>query len=515
MPNTIGPIYALTPIYAFGEVTSMNETMKQIAISILLLACSLSANVSAAAKSEHPNVVLIAIDDLNDWVGFLNGHPQVKTPNMDRLAQRGMVFANAHCAAPLCCPSRAAIFSGKQPFHTGVYGNDDNLLKTHPDMVMLTHRFADQGYRTLGTGKILHSGGKEIFQTYKGTEQRWSPFANARAVDYPAKKLSDRATKPNYIARIGDREIQLPLNGMPSERNLEKQSGESFDWGPIDVDDDQMGDARITTWAIEQLQQPSPQPFFLAVGYYRPHIPLFAPTKYFEQYPAESIELPEVLASDLDDLSETGRKWAIDPVTAGSHEIVMSHDQWKSAVAAYLACVSFVDAQIGRLLEELDNGPHAQNTIIVLFSDHGWHLGEKQHWGKWTGWERSTRVPLLVVPSQSDRDLYRTGTVCSQPVGLIDVYPTLLDLAGLPPASDVDGESLVASLKDPMRHTNPEVSTFDKGNYSIGDQRYRLVHYQDGNEELYDHETDPHEFHNLVDQPQFAEIRKTLASHLP
>ncbi len=493
----------------------MIEALKTLLLALLLVLTLQSQQHVFAADVEQTNLLLIAIDDLNDWVGFLNGHPQAKTPNMDRLAQRGMVFANAHCAAPLCCPSRAAIFSGKQPFQTGVYDNDDNIAKLRPDTVMLTQRFARAGYRTLGTGKILHNGGKEIFQTYNGTEQRWSPFANARAVDYPAKTLADRATKPSYIARIGDREFLLPLNGMPSERNLEKQSGESFDWGPIDVDDEQMGDARITTWAIDQLRHPSPQPFFLAVGYYRPHIPLFAPTKYFQSGLEETTQLPEILENDLDDLSETGRKWAIDPVTAGSHAIVQSHDQWKAAIAAYLACVSFVDAQIGRLLDELDSGPYGENTVVILFSDHGWHLGEKQHWGKWTGWQRSTSVPLVIVPSREQRDSYQTNVRCTQPVGLIDVYPTLLQLCGLPPASDVDGDSLVPSLKEPTTPRPPVITTFDFGNYSIGDEHHRLIHYQDGSEELYDHQIDPHEFNNLVDDAKYAELRQSLRSHLP
>lgn len=489
--------------------------MKPLVLFLLLFLALVNHEQALAADSRQTNVLLIAIDDLNDWVGFLDGHPQANSPNMDGLARRGMVFANAHCAAPLCRPSRAAIFSGKQPFQTGAYDNDDSITKLHPETVMLTKRFADAGYRTLGTGKILHARSRELFQTYNGTEQRWSPFASVRAVDYPAKTLAERATKPNYIARIGDLEVQLPLNGMPSERNVEKRNGESFDWGPIDVSDEQMGDGRITTWAINQLQQPSQQPFFLAVGYYRPHIPLFAPTRYFQEYPKETTQLPKVRESDLDDLSETGRKWAIEPITAGSHAMVQSHDQWKAAVAAYLACVSFVDAQIGRLLDELDNSSYAENTVVILFSDHGWHLGEKQHWGKWTGWQRSTRVPLVIVPSREQREYFQTNARCTQPVGLIDIYPTLLQLCDLPASRDVDGDSLVPSLEDPATPRPPVITTFDVGNYSIGDEHHRLIHYRDGSEELYDHQVDPHEFNNVIEDAEYAEIRRSLRSRMP
>jgi arylsulfatase A-like enzyme len=234
-----------------------------------------------------------------------------------------------------------------------------------------------------------------------------------------------------------------------------------------------MGDARITDWAAERLRRRHEQPFFLAVGFYRPHIPLYAPRRYFDLHPAGSILLPETRADDLDDLDETARRLALEPVTAGAHATVARHNQWKDAVAAYLACVSFVDAQVGRLLEALDGGPHAEDTAIVLWGDHGWHLGEKQHWGKWTGWERATRVPLAIVPARGDRDRerFRSGEVCRRPVSLIDLFPTLLDLCGLPPEPGQDGASLVPQLRDPSAPTRPALTTFGPGNYSVRDER--------------------------------------------
>ena len=476
-----------------------------------------AGRVGWCGEPDRPNVLFIAIDDLNDWVGFLDGHPQVKTPNMNRLAKRGVVFANAHCAAPLCCPSRAAVFSGQQPFRTGVYHNGPNIVKLCPDKVLLPQYFANHGYQTLGTGKLLHHGSPDLYDEYFRTEQRWSPLAGRQQVAYTPEELVTKTTNPRHVVRFGPQntEIILPLNGMPSDRNPSGPAGESFDWGPFDVQDDEMGDGKITTWAIDHLRRTSDKPFFLAIGYYRPHIPLWAPRPYFDLYRGQSTIGPNVLENDLDDLNETGRRWALEPVTAGAHRTVVQHGQWKAAVTAYLACVSLVDAQIGRLLAELDSHSHADNTVIIMWSDHGWHLGEKQHWGKRTGWERSTRVPLVVVPPRKDRSGYQAGATCGQPVSLVDLYPTLVDFCGLPPKGDLDGQSLRPLLRDPLKKTKPVVTTFEHENYTVRSDRWRLICYQDGSEELYDHARDPNEWHNLAGNDRYDDVRRRLAQSLP
>jgi arylsulfatase A-like enzyme len=276
-----------------------------------------------------------------------------------------------------------------------------------------------------------------------------------------------------------------------------------------------MGDGKITGWAVERLERPADRPFLLCVGYYRPHIPLFAPRRYFELYPEATTLLPRVLDTDLDDLGETGRRWALDAVTAGAHKTVIAHGQWRAAVAAYLACVSFVDAQIGRLLDALDASPHRDNTVIALWGDHGWHLGEKQHWGKWTGWERATRVPLVIVPAPSNPPGARTGALCNRPVSLVDLFPTLVELCGLPALGDIDGRSLVPLVQDPIRETRPVVTTFDYQNYSVRTDRWRLIHYQDGSEELYDHAADPDEWHNLAADRVHGATRAQLRAAMP
>jgi arylsulfatase A-like enzyme len=278
-----------------------------------------------------------------------------------------------------------------------------------------------------------------------------------------------------------------------------------------------MGDGQIADWAAERLKKKHDQPVFIGVGFYRPHIPLFAPKKYFDLYTGLDIQLPTVKNNDLADLSPTGRKWALEANTAGAHETVVKHNQWQAAVLGYLACISFIDAQIGKLLDALASGPNADNTVIVLWGDHGWHLGEKQHWGKWTGWQRSTHVPLIIAPPRSDAaNVYQTDAKCYEPVSLIDVYPTLIDLCGLPPRDGLSGHSLAPLLKNPKQTTNRVVTTtFDQGNYSITGARWHYIRYADGNEELYDSQSDPHEWSNLAAEEKHRGIIADLRKHLP
>lgn len=454
------------------------------------------------------NVLFISVDDMNDWVGFLAGHPQVKTPNMDRLAKRGVIFTNAHCAAPLCGPSRAAIYSGKQPFYTGVYNNQQQIRKLHPEIVLLPQYFHSHGYRTLGTGKLMHRKFADLYDETYFTEQRWSPYRNKE----PQTRRKKANGKPPQLA-------MRSLNGMPNDRQrLQPGPFSSFDWGAVDVQDNEMGDGKVTNWAAKKLgsNPADSQPCFLAVGFYRPHIPLYAPRKYFDLYPVSKTIVPEVPTDDLGDVGSTAIELAHSIQTAGLHSSVLKHKQWKDAVAAYLACISFVDAQIGKLLDALDDGPHTENTVVVLWSDHGWHLGEKEHWGKTTAWERATRVPLVIVPPKSQADQYTTGSRCEEPVGLIDLYPTLIEMCDLQPNPELDGVSLVSQLAHPSIRTDRVViTTVDKGIYSARDRRWRLIRYADGSEELYDHENDPHEWKNLTADEAYADVKARLARSLP
>ena len=279
-----------------------------------------------ATTTERPNVLFIAVDDLNDWIGCMGGHPQAMTPNIDRLAKRGVLFTNAHCVAPACNPSRAAVFSGRLPQVTGVWANqrEQALDRTFPEGRLLPMAFRLSGYRVLGTGKLLHSGGKALFDEYFSVGQRWSPLT-AEAVQYTPDELSTKGTdNPRHLTTDSrGNTIVLPLNRMPSDRRPNTQAGESFDWGAFDVPDSDFGDTQITDWAIERIMGSQGKPFFLGIGYYRPHIPLWAPKRFFDRFVESPAELPNIKPDDLRDLSESARRWAREPVTAGSHATVV------------------------------------------------------------------------------------------------------------------------------------------------------------------------------------------------
>lgn len=480
-----------------------------------------SSSVLAEEDRAHPNVLFIAVDDLNDWIGCMKGHPQTRTPNMDRLAERGVLFTNAHCAAPVCLASRTALFSGRYPDQTGVFSNWGKTKGKPPaKSFQMPLHFAASGYETLGAGKLYHSASPEFFDDYYDTENRWSPFTQEQARYTDEEQPSKGSANPRHVIKggPGGHDWVLPLNGLPSERNAMGNEGESFDWGPVDVPDEEMGDTRVTNWAMKKLGEPRAKPFFLGVGYYRPHIPLFAPQQDFDALPpVEAIELPAHRPNDLDDLGKTGKKFALDPITAGTHKLVADHDQWKQAVRAYLACITYVDRQIGRLISKLEASPHADNTWIILFSDHGWQLGEKQHWGKWTGWRASTRIPLIIVPPANFQAAH--GQICAEPVSLMDLYPTLIEVCHLNEKKSVVGQSLVPLLMKPEKATGRAVVTaFDPGNHSLSTRDWRYLRYDTGEEELYDIQTDPHEWHNLAADPEhltkLGELRRKLDEEL-
>ena len=262
------------------------DMLKRSAVAIVYGTIAILCH--SVIADERPNVLFIAVDDLNDWIGCLGGHSQAHTPNMDRLAARGVLFTNAHCAAPACNPSRAAVFSGRMPSRTGVWSNrSPKLLKLHPTMQLLPTAFAKSGYLTLGTGKLLDSGSanRSLFAEHLVTDQRWSPFARDE-VRYTDEEVSSKATdNPRHVVKNRRRgSVILPLNRMPSDRKPETTDGESFDWGPVDVPESDMGDTIITDWAVQRLKDRDDIPFFLGVGYYRPHISLFAPSRYFDRF---------------------------------------------------------------------------------------------------------------------------------------------------------------------------------------------------------------------------------------
>ena len=459
-----------------SNVPSRRAFLKAAAGAAALAGCGGLARAAGAAPK---NVLFISIDDLNDWTGYQGGHPDVKTPNLDRLAARGTAFTHTYCPAPLCNASRAALMTGILPSRSGVYLNDQDWRKSPvlQDAVTLSQHFMANGYSARGSGKIYHGG----FQHPASWEEYWPS---------QEKSKPDDPDPPS-----------IPWQGGAAARN-------HFDWGPLDVPDADMGDARVAAWVSAQLAQRQEKPFFLACGIFRPHLPWYVPQSYFDLYPLDSITLPEVKEDDLDDVPPAARAMAR---TESDHRPVVDNGLWRNAVQGYLASISFADAQVGKVLDALDAGPHRDNTLVVLWSDHGWHLGEKLHWRKFSLWEEGTRNGMIFagpgIPS---------GQRCESPVGLIDIYPTLIDLCGLTPRTGLDGVSLAGIIANSgTLPSRPAVTTYGRGNHSVRSKRWRYTRYADGGEELYDHDADPMEWTNLASDETHAAVKVELAQWMP
>jgi len=447
----------------------------------LIVFSSCSKQETAPNPKQPPNILFIAVDDLNDWTGIQGGHPQSRTPNLDQLAERGVFFKKAYCAAPACNPSRVAVMTGLRPSTTGIYYNEQSMRLAIPEVVTMPQYFRAQGYTALGSGKIYHR-----------------LFADSVSWDeYAPSKTQQRFPFP---------QVEGNINGLDMNH---------FDWGPVDLNIEEMPDYKTVTWVSEQLQKDHGKPFFLACGIYRPHLPWYVPEEFIDQYPLESIKLPETIPDDLNDIPSGGQEM----IRFNDHEKVTGGGEWEAAVQGYLASVSFADRMIGKLLEAFDKSPHKDNTIIVLWSDHGWNLGEKNHWRKFALWERTTRVPFLVVTPEGVPGLETgtpTGTICEQPVNLVDIYPTLLELTGLPEYKELDGSSLVPLLKDAQsKWDTPSLTTYGKNNHSLRSEKYRYISYADGTEELYDMTSDPREYTNLAGLDEFKEPKAALRAWLP
>lgn len=447
-------------------------------ISILILfLCSLTlrAKEPSVEQSGKPNILFIALDDLNNWIGCLGGHPQALTPNLDRLAAQSVLFTNAHCVGSACNPSRTAIFTGQSPATTGLYRNGQSMRELLPEAELLPDYLRREGYYASGSGKMLHY------------------FINASSWDtyFPDKEKEDPFPFTLYPE---ERPVSIPRAG--------KWMYVETDWAALDCTDEEFGgDYAVSNYIADRLADPDHgegKPFFLACGFYRPHEPWFVPKKYFEPFPLESIQLPlGYKADDLEDIPERGQKYARNRY----FDHIRKHDQWKQAIQGYLASIYFADCQLGRVLDALDTSPHKDNTIVVLWSDHGWHLGEKEHWQKYTAWHDNTNVPLMIRVPEGTTGLV-AGTQparCTRPVSLLSLYPTLLELAGLPEREENDGPSLVPLLENPNASWNHVAVTHldHPGDMGISDQEYRYIRYRDGSEELYHLPTDPHEWHNL------------------
>ncbi len=420
----------------------------------------------------RPNVLMIVADDLNHWVHHMGRNRQSITPNIDRLAKRGVTFLHAYCAAPVCNPSRAALMSGYRPSSTGVYENITDWRKLIDRSAMLTTMFRNHGYAVLGAGKIYHQG----------------------------------------LERLDEFDEYCKLVEIKPTKEERKRAIKTMILDPLNCRDEDMPDYKTTSWAIEQIKKKRSQPFFLACGLKKPHLPWSVPKKYYDMYKGK-IELPKVLTTDLDDVPSYGKQLAYGfPPHDGIEQALTKAGKREDAVRAYLACITFSDMNVGRLLNALDKSGASKNTIVVFFGDHGYHFGEKMHWRKFALWEEATRNPLIwVAPGATT-----PGGVCDRTVDLMSVYPTLADLCHLPVPQHVEGVSIASLLRRPGANWNtPALSTYGYKNHALRSEEWRYIRYHDNTEELYDEKKDPYEWKNLAGEKRFDSVKKELAKHFP
>ena len=458
------------------------EFLKRVCVGAAGLSC-VGGYGAARPGPSRPNVLFIAIDDMNDWITLFHPDNPIKTPNLERLAARGMFFNRAYCVASACNPSRASILTGLRPSTSGVYGNHDAWRELVPNAITLPRYFRKCGYATKGAGKIFHHGDA--------------------GADHP-----DRPSFEDFFDMLPARAPKQNHNGYRTG-NLSKVW---FDWGEHDQ---KMIDLDTVEWVETAMEQKTDKPLFLAAGIFKPHLPFYAPPEVFKRYPFDETTLPPMPEHDLDDVPEIGKNMALKEYFIYENTTMQPVDSpgsLKKMVQCYQASADFADRMVGRLIDKLDASGRADNTIIVLWSDHGYHLGDKESCVKFTLWEKANHVPFIVIAP----GITKPGSVCEKPVSLLDIYPTLLDLCGLPPSKEVDGTSLVPLLKNPdAKWERPALMTMGRGNHAVRSERWRYIHYSDGTEELYDHQNDPWEWDNLANNADYAAIIKEHRKWLP
>ncbi|MFC4722255.1 sulfatase [Geojedonia litorea] len=465
--------------------------MKYILFIILvpfIFSCKNGKTVDYIEDATKPNILFIAVDDLNNWITPIDGFSNAKTPNFDRLAAMGVTFTNAHVQAPLCGPSRASIMSGLRPSTTGIYGmTPDNKIRREDnpatkDITFLPEYFKENGYHTMGIGKLFHIHVPEgMFDESGGRVIGFGPYPEKRFVwDGFGKGVK------------------------------EKHGRTSTDWGPFPEDVSLMPDHQSVNWVVERLNRDYDKPFFMGLGFLRVHVPLYVPQKWFDMHPLDSIQTPPYLADDLNDIPSVGKQINDLPMMP-STEWAIENGEWKKIVQAYLACMSFVDYELGRVLDALENSKYANNTIIVLWSDHGYRLGEKGTFAKHALWETATKAPLMFAGPNLPK-----GKKIDTPVEMLSIYPTLLELSGLPAYIRNEGNSLVGMMQNNEGVKNAlAITTFGMNNHAVKVDGYRYIQYEDGTEEFYDHTSDPNEWYNEAHNPKYKEKIKELKEYLP
>jgi len=457
-----------------------------------------SGNKNVSIPGEQPNIIMFVMDDLNDWVTPL-GYDQVKTPNLDRLAKSGVTFTNAHAPGVFCAPSRTAIFTGMHASTTGCYENEV-FHYDHPDLVTIQMAFKNAGYNAYGAGKIYHH--RSGYVDLRG----WDDYFTR------SQQVKDMAYEMNPY-HMTDVPLPSPYPYSPYYKNTGRQGGSALhlEWGPIPNDkEDDMADAMRTNWMCEVLKRDHDKPFFMALGIYSPHYPNYAPKKYFDMYNRDELKLPPYKDDDLEDLSPAIRKFYTN--RSKQHKELETYGALKDALHGYLASISFADAMLGRLLDALEASPYKDNTIIVVWSDQGFHHGEKGHWGKHSLWQRTTQVPFIWAGKGIAQNEGVENTV-----SLIDIYPTLIELCNLQSNNKLEGVSLVSALQNPSSSIERDVFIphAERESYAVVNNNWRYIHYKDGAEELYNVKQDPNEWYNLAGTGAYQHIIEAMQKAAP
>ncbi|MFT5514889.1 MAG: arylsulfatase A-like enzyme [Rhodothermales bacterium] len=480
---------------------------------LLLLPCVMAFAACAPtepAPTTQPNILMISVDDLNNWIEPLGGHPQAQTPNFAAFARQSMVFTRSFAASPSCNPSRTALMTGKAPHVTGVYQNPQIWRHILPNEVTLPQYFRNAGYWAGGAGKNFHNNMPDpiSWDDYFPSKIRHMPEYFLPELD-PITGQAGFTLQDNEIREDDPKGVTFTM--PPFDRMYI-----AFDFAPLPVSVEETGDYSSVKWISDQLKKSHDKPFFLAAGLYRPHLPWYVPQEFYDKFPLDQVQLPKTLAGDQGDLPEGGKRTANTPY----HQKVEEAGLWREAVQGYLASINYADHLVGELLQALEDSEYADNTIVVIYSDHGWQLGEKEHWRKFALWQNVLNTVMMVkVPDGiegMDAGVFRPG-ISNRGVSLVDIFPTLTELAGLPAKAGITGQSLVPLLKEPdAAWDRPVVSVLGDKNYSVIQGDWHLIRYDDEAQyELYNMADDPEEWTNLASLASQAERIRELESYIP
>ena len=470
----------------------------------LLPGCS-----SINRKAKQPNVLLISIDDLNNWIEPLGGHPQADTPNLKRFAERAVNFTNAYCASPSCNPSRTALLTGKHPHATGVYTNPQIWRHVIPDETTLPQFYKEAGYWAAGAGKIFHNNMPD--------PKSWDDYFPSKIQHMPYHYLPAKdPDSGDTVFKMMDNEIREDdPRGVTFNMPVFERMYIAFDFEPLPFKTEQTGDYSSVKWISEQFKKKHEQPFFLACGLYRPHLPWYVPQEFFDKFPLDEIQLPKVYDKDWDDLPEEAKKTA----RGKYHKHVTEAGLWKKAVQGYLASISFADHLFGQLIKSLEESDYADNTIVVVFSDHGWQLGEKQHWRKFALWQNVINTVLMMKVPNGLKGLpagSKSGGTCRRNVSLVDLFSTLTNLCGLKPKAGLTGRDLTPLLKNPAAKWDyPVITCLGDNHYSIVKDEWHYINYNGEQEELYNLNEDPEEWYNLAGKASYYDLTNQLKELIP